>query len=493
MNDLAEKALHGLDTARRQVTDRPVAALAIAGFVVSAAVVAAGGVEAATRPTRVLSGWLGLQDDHGLTSRALAPATLLLLAVVLLVLLWLAALEIVRRTEVPEHRIWLLVAAWSTPFAIGPPLMDTAAYASAAFGFVQRAGHDPYTNPPSSLGADTLVDAVDPAARGTVSAAGPLGSMLQHLAPTVAGGTALGAVLVLRVLGVLAAIAITRLAAEIAGAADTDSVAGQRRQAMVLAGLNPLLLFYVVSSPHVDGPMTALVLAALLAARRRRWSLALGLAALAGSVSPQAFVVVPVLLAVHVAGRRRAPVWLVLARDVAVAGVVAVAAGLLQPHGFGWLGALSEQFAAHTPYAAGNAAGRLLAPIVQGASYDDLATAGRISAAAAGVCTVAYLLVSARHRPVERTAGFALLALALLAPNLYPWYLTWGLLCLVPGATGERRRGVIALAAAGCVLVPPGFADTSATVVTGVGLAVVAAVALVVAARARGGRVSAAE
>ena len=50
---------------------------------------------------------------------------------------------------------------------------------------------------------------------------------------------------------------------------------------------------------------------------------------------------------------------------------------------------------------------------------------------------------------------------------LRPWYLLWGVLCLAPTATGTRRIMVLALSAAGCVLVPPGVSPRVAYAITG--------------------------
>ncbi len=115
---------------------------------------------------------------------------------------------------------------------------------------------------------------------------------------------------------------------------------------------------------------------------------------------------------------------------------------------------------------------------MRGASYDDLAAGARIASVSAMVCVIAYLIGTARQRALERTAGYSLVALALLAPVLYPWYLLWGTICLAPTANGTRRVAVLALCAAGCVLTPPGFAPTATNVITGSALAVVAAVVI---------------
>jgi hypothetical protein len=301
--------------------------------------------------------------------------------------------------------------------------------------------------------------------------------VLQHLSVSVSSGTALGAVIVLRVLGVLVAVWIGRLAADLSGA--------RRSRALTLTVLNPLVLLYVISAPHLDGLMIALGLASLLAANERRWLASVGLACVAGSVSGQAFVLVPIVIAVHALGRRTIPAWRLIGRDVAVAAVTTGVIGVVVTDGFGWTSTVGKQFATHTPFSVAGAIGKALTPIVRGASYDDLAAGGRITAMSAMVCVVVYLIATAGVRPIERTAGYALLALALLAPVLYPWYLLWGTLCIAPTATGTRRICVLALCAAACLLNPPGFSTTISSVITGCALVVVAGVATTVLVRGR--------
>ncbi|MDQ2795670.1 MAG: hypothetical protein M3Y06_00650 [Actinomycetota bacterium] len=468
LNDLAVKALQGLDAARRFVQSRPMPFLGVAGFAVSAVVVAAGGRVGAARSTRALTTWLGLQDPHGLTAADRLPGGIMLAAVVVLVLLWILALEVIRRTRQRVSRVWWLTGAWVMPFALGPPLMDTAVYTHAAFGLIQRAGHDPYVRAPSSLHDVPIVAAIDPGSRGVPSSAGPLGSLLQHLSISVGNGSALSAVIILRVAGVLAAIVIGRLAVDMGGSRGGEALAA--------CALNPLVLLYVVSSPHLDGLMVAVALGAIASATQRRWVSAMVLACVAGSITAQGFVLVPILVVAHVLGRRTMPAWRLVGRDVAIAVVVTAGAGLVQPGGFGWAWTVSKQFAVHTPFAIASAIGQVLAPVVRGASYDDLAASGRITAVTAAVCTIVYLVVTVRHRALERTVGYSLLALGLLAPSLYPWYLLWGVLCLAPTAIGTRRVWVVALSAGACVLMPGGFSNRAAEGITGVALGVIALV-----------------
>jgi len=467
MNDLAEKALNGLNVARRQVADRPFVSLSVAGFVVSWVIVGAGGRVGAARATRPLVNWLGLQDTHGLESTDPGPGTVLLIGIVGLLALWLVTVEVARRTEAPLAKAWALAAAWGVPFAVGPPLMDTTAYSYAAFGLMQRHGRKPYDHGPAFLGDQPVVTAIDPGARGTPSSAGPLGTLLQHLALSISGGRPIGAVIVLRVVGVLAAVAIGHLAGQLAGP--------RPGLAVVLTTANPLVLLYVVSAEHLDGTMVALVLAALVEAGRRRWLRAIVLACVAGSVTAQGFLAVPAIVVAHWLGRRRASPWLVVGRDVAVAAGTTAACGLVVTHGFDWVTTVSKQFSAHTPFAIATAVAKVLTPIVRGASYDDLAAGGRITAMVAMACAMIYLLATARTRALERTVAYALFALAIFAPVLYPWYLLWGAVCLAPVAVGPRRIFVLAASAFGCLLIPPGFSPTTANWLTAAALVVVTA------------------
>ncbi|WP_375480497.1 polyprenol phosphomannose-dependent alpha 1,6 mannosyltransferase MptB [uncultured Jatrophihabitans sp.] len=471
MNDLAEKALHGLDVARRQVRGHAVVSFAAAGFALAATVVVAGGAVGAANSTRPLTSWLGLQDRHPPRATDSGPATVMLAAVVALLALWIAATAYVRRRPQPPARVWLLAAAWGAPFALGPPLLDTGVYSYTAFGLVQRAGGNPYHSAPASLGDLPIVAAIDPGARGTPSGVGPLGTLVEHLAVSVGRGSALAAVLVLRVLAVVVVGWIGRLAAELGG--------DHADRALTLTALNPLVLLFVVSAAHLDGLVAALVLAALVAARQRHWARAVGLACVAGSVSGPGFVAAFALVVAHAVTMRRASQrpatrWRATALDLGVAAAVTCAAGFAVRGRFGWLQTASKQFADHTVYSAAGAVSALLAPIVRGASYDDVAIGGRVTALAALAFALGYLAATAPRRPTRHTVGYALLALGLLAPALHPWYLLWGVLCLAPDATGARRLAVVALSAAGCVLAPAGFSPTVADAVTGGLLAVIA-------------------
>jgi hypothetical protein len=482
MNDLVEKALTGLDVVRRYLAARPMSCFAVLGLGISTTILISGGRVNAARPTRPLTAWLGLQDTHGARAADVAPATVMFVAIVALVVLWLGVAAYVERHDASVRRLWFVAGSWALPFMIGPPLLDSTAQTYGAFGLLQRHGFSPYDVGASRLGAARVVAAIDPASRNTPSSVGPLGSLLEHLAVSISAGSALGAVIVLRAVAVLATVLIGRAAVELAGT--------QSARALTLTILNPLVLLYVVSAEHLDGLMLAFVLAAISAAGQRRWLAAIVLACVAGSIDGPAFVAVPAIITAHWFGRRTQRPWRLIGRDLLVAALAIVIPGLLVSDGFGWLWTVSKQFSAHPPYSIASALARLFDPVVRGASYDDLAAGARITTITAMVCVIAYLMITSRQRALERTVGYALLAMGLLAPVLYPWYLLWGAICLAPTANVTRRVAVLALCAAGCVLAPPGFGQTASNVLTGVALAVLAALVLLLARRRRAYAVS---
>ena len=216
MNDLAEKALEGCDAARLALRDRPMLSLAAAGFLVAGLVVAAGGRATAAREDRPLTSWFGLQDVRSAAIDSAAGAVMLA-GVLTLAVLWVAALWLVAHRSIPLVRVWWVAAAWAAPFALGPPLMDTSVYTYVAYGRLLRTGHDPYRVGPSALGDSSIVAAIDPAQRSTPSAAGPVGTLLEHLAVSIGDGGLLAAVVVWRLIGIATAVWIVRTVAELAG------------------------------------------------------------------------------------------------------------------------------------------------------------------------------------------------------------------------------------------------------------------------------------
>lgn len=484
MNDLAEQAVRIARACAAQIAHRPLLSAAVGGGVLSAVTMVAGARVGLVRATRPLTTWFGLQDGHGVRADDALPGATMLAALALLLLLWLVVTGITRQGTGTEAHLWWVAGAWAAPFALGPPLMDTSVYTSTAAGLLQRFGHDPYVFGPVRLHGQTVVFAIDPPIRDVASSVGPLGTLVQHLALSVSGGSALGAVIVLRAVAIAGLVWTARsaadLAAHLAGHDHERPVAARRVYALALVALNPLALLYLVSAAHLDGLMIGFVGAATLAAVRGRWWLALALATVGGSIVPVGFVAVAVLL---VAGLARRPRPAVLARDLLVVAAVAVACALAVRDGLGWLRNSAAQFVVSSPVSPAGILQKVLAVIVPGASFDDLEAAARLTTTAAGLTVVGYLLWTSRRRSLVANVGWALFAVGLLAPVLRPWYLLWGLGAGAAVAAAAPRRVVdgtpsvraciVALTTLGCLIEPPGFGPTTSDILSTVTIVVV--------------------
>jgi hypothetical protein len=425
----------------------PTAAIAAAGFAASTLTVLAGGRAGTVRIAIPLTTWFGTLSHTGYRpGGSPLPGLLLLTGIFSLVLLWLGLVRRPHPATSTDARIWAIAGAWSVPLMVGPPLLSSDAYTYAAQGLLVDHGLDPYAVGPSALGNVPAVAAVDPVWRSVPSPYGPLATRFEQLAVVLGGGGPLGAVIVFRVLAAACVIAIGLLAADLASP--------RRRPALILTVLNPLVLLQVVSAAHLEGAVCVLLLGALVAVRRGNPTLGIVLACAAGAVKAPAFVAVLAIIAWQRQGQSGRQAWRGGARDTTVAVATCAALTMLVPHGWGWVNALETPALGYTPGAPASLVGDLFKPIIQPASFDDLAAGGRAVALLAAGCIVAYLTLTARHRPLEATVGLGLIAIALLSPVIYPWYLLWGALCLTPIARRHRDLLVLTCAIGAAVAVP---------------------------------------
>lgn len=452
MNEIARVALRVLRLVRAVILAHPAIALAAAGFTAGWITVLAGGRVGTVKSVIPLTSWFGLLSRNGHRAGDYLPGSIMLGGIVVLLLLWLIAIRFMLSGRTTERQVWLIGGAWSVPFIVGPPLLSNDVYTYAAQGLLLRDGLDPYTVGPSALSDQRVVAAVDPSWRSVPSPYGPLATTIQHLAVSISGGSPLAATIVFRALGVICLIAVGLLAADLAGP--------RRAQALTMTVVNPLLLLQVVSAAHLDGVMCVLLLATILAANQRKWAIATVLAAAAGSIKAPAFLAVLAVIAVHQTYQLS---WRNLLRDAAVAAGSIVGFSLLVPNGWGWFDALDTPALGHTSLAPASLLADMFDPIVDSASFDDLAAGGRITALVAAGCIVAYLTITADRRALDRTIGYGMLATGLLSPVVYPWYLLGAVTCLAPTARGIRRDWVVFISAVCCLLSPPGFNSAIST------------------------------
>lgn len=429
---------------------------AAAGFAASALTVVAGGHVGTVRVNIPLSTWFGLLSRNGYRpGESVVPGLLLMAGIAGLVVLWLLLVRGPHPAVRTERQVWLMAGAWVTPLLVGPPLLSNDVYSYAAQGLLVDRGLDPYSVGPSALGNGPALGAVDPSWRSVPSPYGPLATWFQHFAVVLAGGNPLGAVIVFRLAAAACVVGIGVLAAALAGP--------RRIPALTLIVLNPLVLIQVISAAHLEGLLCVLLLGALLAQRRGNHVLSIVLGCAAAAIKVPAMVVVMATIVARQRGAR--PVWLAVARDIGLAIAACLGFTMLVPHGWGWISALNTPTLSYTTGAPASVLADVLHLFIRWASFDDLAMAGRAAALLAAVCIVAYLTATTRQRPLEVTVGFGLLAIALLSPVIYPWYLLWGVLCLAPVARGVLRKLIIVTCASAAAMAVPGLPGYAADLI----------------------------
>ena len=397
------------------------------------------GPESGSRnPTR----WLGLLSVLAPDDASKAHLLFLLVpALVLFLACWWQVLRLAARRRLTTRASALLAACWAFPFTVGPILGSRDAYAYVAQGELARRGFDPTRAVVNQLRAGPLLAAVDPRWRNTRPPYGGVAVAIQKAA--AAAGSPTAALVVLRMLAVLAVIVIVVVAARMASPA-------QRPLVIVAVAANPLVLIHLVAGAHLDAVAAALLLCGLAVAGKRQATGSRPAQATGRTRSLHLLGVILCTLGAMV----KLPVGLgaayllvcgFVAAGPALAGrlrsvgtdLLGVAAGvglsvLVSGTGLGWV----RNFGTPGQVRTGIAPADLLASLGGGLGIG-LGVA-RFVAAAIGLALVSVLLLprpprknsggSAQGRrawtaPSLDQLGLAVLALALLGPVLYPWYL----------------------------------------------------------------------
>ncbi len=435
--------------------------LAVAGAVASCVIVVAGGRVGPIASTVPLSSWLGLLSRHAVNAHHNAvPGSVLAGGVLALIGVWLLALHRNQRASWSRRELWTLAGAWSLPLVVGPPLLSSDVFSYAAQGLLVAHGHSPYTASPWAIyGSGPAALAVDPIWLFVHSPYGPLATIIEHASVLVGGGSALGAVIVMRVLAVASVVAI--------GVLITRLVPADRLPvALLLTIANPLVLLQVVSAAHFEGIMCALILAAILATVRGHPYIGLALGCAAGAVKAPALIVVFAIAFEMWHSNRRHNVRSALLRGGAVVVASWLVLTVLVPDGWGWLRGLSTPGLGSTSAAPSAWFAHLFALIMPSSSSADLSYAGRVAALGAALLVTGYLLVTAQSRPLASTAGLSMLIVALFGPVLYPWYALWGIVCLASTLRGRSLWWLIGLSAVLSTIALPGQTETSGACVT---------------------------
>ena len=322
-------------------------------------------------------------------------------------------------------RPWMVVAACTVPLSVAVALAPQGSrdlWGYAAYGRVLVTYHEsPYVHPPSEHG-DPVIDRMPVEWRHTRAPYGPA-FLAVAAAPSALGArSALATRLWFQGLAALAAgLGLLLL---------TRRGAGPGRLAVL--ALNPLVAVFVVNGGHNDLLVGVPVLAAVLAAERRRWVLAGAALGLAASVKVVGLLPL-VVLVVWVWRRHRRPAWAVLGTAAGVlAATYAVAGGsaALAP-----LGAEAAQQSRASLWEA------VCAWVLRSPRWFSGPSSGGLvhhwaPYAVAAVGAAAVVLVGSGRFGAGTQVSLGLLAYLLAAPYVLPWYLGWVLPVLALGEDG---------------------------------------------------------
>lgn len=392
-----------------------------------------------------VSEWVHLPDTQ----------TSMVLAGVLLTGCWLLLAVVWAHRPVRIRTAAISALLLALPFAAGVPILSRDSYAYLAQGDVAWRGLDPYTHPVAVLGRhDALLLAVDPLWRHTIPPYGPGSVRASELAAAVfhQTGSAAAGLLTLKLLSLLG-LAVT--------AACVVAMAPAHRRALGLwLTVSPLALIQLLGAAHLEGLVCAALAGAVLALRRQRPVLAVGLAALAVSLKVTA-IVLPVALvlsalprasAFRLASGQRLRALLPAARWVlGSAAAVVVVLVLLHPvNPFGWLRGLGTPTSVWDPLTLSNAltigvwhAVAALGPHVPAAVMSAVPLACRVLVDVVGALTLVAIAVTAHRREPALTAAYLLATVVLFGPVLWPWYLAP--VCALLLCSSSLRAWVVAL------------------------------------------------
>jgi hypothetical protein len=365
---------------------------------------------------------------------------------------WLLLAPAARAGALGLRACWAALVAWGAPLVLGPPLFSRDLYSYVAQGLIARAGHNPTSTSPLTLGHDPVLAGIASVWRSTPAPYGPLAALSTEATAHLGGRSLFTQVMAARLPAIVGMVLLGLLVPRLARHLGTDP-----GLATWLGVLSPLFVISFLAAGHNDSLMLGAMVAAALAVVGGRWLLGVGLATAAATVKAPALAVVGVPL-VQRLWRQRTGRLALVASSALVAVATAVALSLLATFGFGWLSPSALAIPTHlrTCITPSVLLGTFVASILHGlgshVATRHVVDAARDLVSVATVSVIAWLLVEVRRRQWVRIAGAALLVLAVGSPTMWPWYLTWGLV-LLAATTAQRSRALAVVASLPVLLV----------------------------------------
>ena len=379
---------------------------------------------------------------------------------VLLLRVWLRLSEVVQlHRGAPVRSLYKILALWSIPMLVAPPLFSRDVFSYAAQGEMTAHGLSPYTMGPFSLGSASFVNAVDPLWGNTPAPYGPLFLWLDSLVVQLSGHRALRSVLGLRLLEVVAVALLAVALPRIARALQRDG-----GEAVVLGALNPLVILTLIGGAHNDALMVGLLCAGVMFALERRPVWGLIFCSLAAAIKAPAALGVVYVAWTWVGPRVQLRERVVpLVKGAAISVAVLLVATWLAGFGFGWVKNLATPGTVRSWAAPATGLGMALTKLINALGLDVamapiLSVTRLLGLLTAGGFAV-YLLWNAERRGWVRSLGMSLLLFVVLGPVVQPWYLVWGIIVLAASYVGREHFWLLALSITSPFLGLPGAHD----------------------------------
>ncbi len=375
---------------------------------------------------------------------------ILYLGVALMVASWFEIVRTLRRNPATSVRtVMTIIATWSVPVFVMPPLFSRDVYSYAAQGEMVSRGLNPYVQGPSALGSNPYFRLVDPIWQ---HAHAPYGPAWERLAGGIVQVTRHDVVATIVGFRLVAVIGVGLIAWGVPALA--RSVGRDPAVALGLAVLNPLVLLVLLGGAHNDALMLGLLVAGCAVARRNHILLGLALCALAAEVK------VPALIGALFIGwwwSEGSASWRQRALRVAGAVLIAVAfmglLGVASGLGWRWLDGLSNPGVVVSWVDPVTAVGLALSHASSGLGFGGHQATYVQAARAVGVALAVVisigLVLRSRLGPLQ-ALGWSLLVFVVLGPVVWPWYETWGFVFLAVVAEAWTLRLLLALSAVAC-------------------------------------------
>jgi Glycosyltransferase family 87 len=417
---------------------------------------------AVTAPLWRLSGPTWRVTVPGLPHNGQRPLTAIIfvLGTSMLSLSWLVVVARVERSPLPSRaRLRAVVtcaALWFAPLLFGPPLLSSDVYSYAAEGAMVTQGLDPTVDGMYKLRYGDYIARTDPVWRTsndpTKSLGNPYGPVQMGAAAGVVDLSGHNVDLTLWGLRLLALVSVF---ASIWGIAEIARHFGVDPPTAVAIGIaNPITVLHLVGGAHNDAFLMAFLVTGCAFALRRRWALGVVFIALAMGVKLPAAAAI-----VYLGWERVGPTAAIRDRIRSVArplaGAFAITLSLCAVIGMsllGWIQSMQNSgrtmgtlsFTTRVGYVVSSVCRAIGLP-ANDATWTGLFRFGGL--VTAGVLCL-WLLARVERVGAIQAAALAMMAVVLLGPVVWPWYLVPSIALLGAAGVGRWRPSLLVLTVA---------------------------------------------